>query len=247
LFAVGLANPGKYHYRRNTYVPRRWNTVRAIDTCKDNVGEEQELRYFRGRLASISKLIAQTNAELGSSVHIGAVLIDSESYYIDWSNETELRALERKDDLIYNVSREFCDPALGCTVEQYNRGEITSIFSLAKPAEGIPADDAWTPWPGYPKCLGRGDTFGTSLYSVPEYENTRGSFRRTVANAQACNISWVTPWIWLGGGGRRLIDATHDASIHYGKCSRSLCVFLRSLKDAAAQMRSGIMTSPTAG
>ena len=86
-----------------------------------------------------------------------------------------------------------------------------------------------------------------SLYSVPEYENTRGSFRRTVANAEACNISWVTPWIWLGGGGRRLIDATHDASIHYGKCSRSLCVFLRSLKDAAAQMRSGIMTSPTAG
>ena len=51
--------------------------------------------------------------------------------------------------------------------------------------------------------------------SIPEYETTRGSFRRTVANAEACNISWVTPWMWLGGGGRRLIDATHDASIHY--------------------------------
>ena len=61
------------------------------------------------------------------------------------------------------VSRAFCDPALGCTVEQYNRGTIAPIFTLAKPAEGIPADDAWTPWPGYPKCLGLGDNFATSL------------------------------------------------------------------------------------
>ena len=94
---------------------------------------------------------------------------------------------------IYNVSREFCDPALGCTIEQYNRGTIAPIFTLGKPAEGIPADDAWTQWPGYPKCLGLGDTFATSLYSVPEYETTREGFRKTFANAQACNISWVTP------------------------------------------------------
>ena len=86
----------------NTYVPRRWNTIRAIDTCPDNIGEGQELRYVRERLTAISAIIASTNAQLGSSVHIGAVLLDSESYYINWSNETELRALERKDDLIYN-------------------------------------------------------------------------------------------------------------------------------------------------
>lgn len=178
-------------------------------------GEAQELRYFRGRLASISDIIVATNAQLGSSVSIGAVLIDSESYYINWSNETQMQALQRKDDLVFNTSREFCDPALGCTVEQYNRGTIAPIFTLAKPAEGIPPDDAWTTWPGYPKCLGRGDTFATSLYSVPEYETTREGFRRTVANAATCNVSWVTPWIWLGGGGRRLIDATHDASISY--------------------------------
>ena len=182
-----------------THVPRLWN--QRGDPTVRGVGEEQELRYFRFRLASISQWIGEVNAELGASVHIGAVLLDSESYYINWSNETQLAALQRKHDLMYNVSREFCDAQLGCTVEQYNRGTINPIFTLAKPAEGIPADDAWTPWPGYPKCRGLGDTFATSLYSVPEYETTRETYRRTVQNAEACNISFVTPWIWLGAVG----------------------------------------------
>jgi hypothetical protein len=49
---------------------------------------------------------------------------------------------------------------------------VFSTFTLAKPAEGTPANDAWAQWPGYPKCLVLGDTFGMSLYSVAEYETT---------------------------------------------------------------------------
>ena len=134
---------------------------------------------------------------------------------VDWSNETQNRALERKHDLMYNVSRNFCDPSLGCTIEQYNRGTVFSTLTLAKPAEGNPANEEWAQWPGYPKCRGLGDTFGTSLYSIPEYEMTRESYRLTVQNAQSCNFSWVTPWLWLGGGGRRMVDAAHD-----GYCPR---------------------------
>ena len=67
----------------NTYLPRRWNNRRAIDTCPDNVGEQQELRYFRYRLSSIQHWINEVNAALGSSVHIGAVLLDAETYRID--------------------------------------------------------------------------------------------------------------------------------------------------------------------
>ena len=96
-------------------------------------------------------------------------------------------------------------------MEQYNRGTINQEKTLAKPAEGIPADDAWTPWPGYPSCRGLGDSFATSLYTIPEYEATRESYRRTVANAEACNISFVTPWLWLGGGERRAVNERHDA------------------------------------
>jgi hypothetical protein len=175
------------------------------------VGEELELRFFRNRMANISAWIAETNAQLGSSVRIGAVLLDMECFLINWDNETQLQALARKSDLIYNASREFCDASTGCNVEQYNRGTINQEKTMAKPAEGIPADDAWTPWPGYPACLGLGDTFATSLYTVPEYEATRESYRRTVANALKCNVSFVTPWVWLGGGERRRINPTHDA------------------------------------
>ena len=48
-------------------------------------------------------------------------------------------------------------------------------------------------------------------YTVPEYEATRESYRRTVKNAEACNISFVTPWLWLGGGERRRVTDKHDA------------------------------------
>ena len=59
---------------------------------------------------------------------------------------------------------------------------------------------------------GLGDTFATSLYTVAEYEATRESYRRTVAYAKTCNISYVTPWIALGGGERRVVDLNHDAT-----------------------------------
>jgi hypothetical protein len=180
------------------------------DPTIGGVGEALELRFFRTRLAHIEAWVAETNARLGSAVRIGAVLLDSEKFFISWNNATQVAALTRKDDLIYNVSREFCDAATGCTIEQYNRGTINQEKTLAKPVEGIPADDAWTVWPGYPNCSGLGDTFATSLYTIPEYEGMREHFRRTTANARTCNISFVTPWVWLGGGERRVVNGRHD-------------------------------------
>jgi hypothetical protein len=187
-------------------------TPHFCDPTVTGIGEELELRFFRTRLTHITEWMAEANSALGSAVGIGAVLLDMEQFLIDWTNTTQMAALARKVDLIYNASREFCDARAGCTVEQYNRGTINQEKSLAKPAEGIPADDAWTTWPGYPGCLGLGDTFATSLYTVPEYEATRESYRRTVAYAHSCNISHVTPWLWLGGGERRVVNTDHDAT-----------------------------------
>lgn len=159
---------------------------------------------------------------------------------VDWSNETQNRALERKHDLMYNVSRDFCNPSLGCTIEQYNRGTVFSTLTLAKPAEGNPANEEWAQWPGYPKCRGLGDTFGTSLYSIPEYEMTRESYRLTVQNAQSCNFSWVTPWLWLGGGGRRMVDAAHD-----GYIPLAFCVFICSPLRWRVPMLSAVLSTTT--
>ena len=60
----------------------------------------RELRFFRTRLQHIAAWVAEANARLGSAVKIGAVLLDSERFYINTKNETQMAALTRKDDLI---------------------------------------------------------------------------------------------------------------------------------------------------
>ena len=55
---------------------------------------------------------------------------------------------------------------------------------------------------------GLGDTYGTSLYTIPEYEGTRQHYRLTVAEQTRCEslgVRHVTPWLWLGGGYRRVV------------------------------------------
>ena len=65
---------------------------------------------------------------------------------------------------------------------RYNRGTITREATLAKPDEGIPPDDDWTPWPGTSapsptspygpgqngSAAGPYDTYATSLYTIAE-------------------------------------------------------------------------------
>ena len=84
---------------------------------------------------------------------------------------------------------------------------------------GIPPDDAWTPWPGTSApsptspygpgsnvTAGPYDTYGTSLYTIPEIGIAREEFTRTVANAARVGVQHVTPWLWLGGGCRRKVN-----------------------------------------
>ena len=170
----GPANPAV----RNSECPPGW-PAGSCDPSVRGIDEVLELRFFRTQLQTISRLVNATNAELGSNVRIGGILLDSEHFLINFANATQVEALRRKDNLIYNVSREFCDPAFACTIEQYNRGTIAREATDAKPDEGIPPDDAWTPWPGtsytaYPLAKKSTwgaptyDTFGTSLYMIPE-------------------------------------------------------------------------------
>ena len=72
-------------------------------------------------------------------------------------------------------------------------------------------------WPGYPRCDpasgfkgGLGDTYATSLYTIPEYEGTRQHYRDTVAEQTRCEklgVRHVTPWLWIGGAPTHLLAA----------------------------------------
>eukprot|EP01051_Picozoa_sp_SAG22_P006308 SAG22_NODE_407_length_10957_cov_5.081691_1_plen_489_part_00 len=173
--------------------------------------EELELEWYRRRLANISAWMEETNAALGTNVTIGGVLLDCEVFLIDQSNQTMQVALTRKHDLVYNVSRMFCHESDNCTVQQYNRG--TQGYQMTLDHDRIPTSVEH--WPGYARCDpktgfrgGLGDTYGTSLYTLPEYEGTRLHYRQTVAEQMRCEsvgIRHVTPWLWIGGGYRRVV------------------------------------------
>ena len=92
----------------------------ACDPTVRGPAEALEVQWHRRRLQNISAWVAEANAELGSHVRIGAILIDCEQFYIDQANQTLQQALARKHDLIYTASLEFC-PQGECTIEQYNR------------------------------------------------------------------------------------------------------------------------------
>ena len=194
-------------------------TPYACDPTVQGLDEMLEMRFFSTQLATIAGWIAETNKQVNSAVTIGGILLDSERFLINTANRTQIDALARKDALVYNVSRQFCAPP-HCTIEQYNRGTITREATLAKPAEGIPADDDWTPWPGTSApsptspygpgentTAGPYDTYGTSLYTIAEVGYTREAYTRTVANAARVGVEHVTPWLWLGGGCRRKVNA----------------------------------------
>eukprot|EP01043_Picozoa_sp_COSAG02_P014827 COSAG02_NODE_618_length_19461_cov_39.117447_4_plen_473_part_00 len=199
-------------------------TPYACDPTVRGIDEELELRFYDTQLLAISTLIEDTNRKLGSNVQIGGILLDSERFLINTANRTQIDALTRKDQLIYNVSRRYCQLPT-CTIEQYNRGTIVREATLAKPSEGIPPDDAWTPWPGTSapsptspygpsdqnsSAVDDGttyDTYATSLYTIAEIGYTREAYTRTVANAAKAHVQHVTPWLWLGGGCRRKVDA----------------------------------------
>ena len=77
-------------------------------------------------------------------------------------------------------------------------------------------------WPGYPRCDpgsgfkgGLGDTYATSLYTIPEYEGTRQRYRDTVAEQTRCEklgVRHVTPWLWIGGAPTHLLAAWRPSS-----------------------------------
>jgi hypothetical protein len=202
--------------------------------CKDHcdptnvTGEAEEMSFYQGRLEEIKHLIDEANhlltttsinnATYGDSkggpppaVRVSALLLDSEKLQ-GWGasgrdNVTIKAAITRKHNLMYNASKAVFPDA---TVEQYDKGTIEDEKGMSKTG----TSEAWAPWSVY-TLDEQGDSFATSLYSVPEIGQTRQQYRLTVQNAVAHNVSSVTPWIALGSGYRRGITNTSLGSNYW--------------------------------
>ena len=203
--------------------------------CKDHcdptnsTGEAEELSFYQGRLEEIKRLVDEANQLLATTtnasanataeerkgkpppVRVSALLLDSEKLQ-GWGasgrdNITIKAAITRKHDLMYNASKAVFPDAI---VEQYDKGTIEDEKSMSTKG----TSKAWAPWSVY-TLEEQGDSFATSLYSVPEIGQTRQQFRLTVQNAVEHNVSSVTPWIALGSGYRRGITNTSLGSNYW--------------------------------
>lgn len=162
---------------------------------------QAELDYLKSRLEFLRDELRTANRKQDTEIRISAMLFDSEHFHVRPDDAAWNRAITAKYDAAYDMVREFFP---GVRIEWYARGAIhpgasSTGWSQAK----------------YFTLEEKGDSFGCSLYQVPEIGNTREIFRRTARNAEEHGCDEVTPWIALASGYRRQVDTYHEFSLDW--------------------------------
>ncbi len=157
-----------------------------------------ELDYLRARLEAVREGLQAANAKHQADVKISAILFDSEHFHTKPDDTEWNAAITRKYNAAWDIVREYFPEA---RIEWYARGAVQPGASPSgwSQARYFALDE-------------KGDSFGCSLYQVPEIGYTREIFRRTARNAVEHGCDEVTPWIALASGYRRQTDKYHDWS-----------------------------------
>jgi hypothetical protein len=157
-----------------------------------------ELDYLKQRMEFFRDTIATSNQKYNSDVDVSAILFDSEHFHVRKDDAKWNQAITDKYNAAYDMVREVFPDA---RIEWYARGAIHPGASQTGWSEST-----------YFTLDEQGDSFGCSLYQVPEIGYTREIFRRTADNAQQHGVGEVTPWIALASGYRRQTDKYHEFS-----------------------------------
>lgn len=154
-----------------------------------------ELKLFEERARLIKKWVSESNKKYGSNIKIGAITFDS-----------ELFGKKKGDD----KQSKLWNQAIADNYNWFTR-KAKSIFPDARMewyAKGIiaaPSSEGWArrPWHVEGEELER---LSVELYTIPEIERTRESYRRTCQLADKLGYKEVTPWVALASGYRRHTD-----------------------------------------
>lgn len=157
-----------------------------------------ELDYLRTRMQAIQEGVKAANAKHQASVEVTAILFDSEHFHTKKDDPKWNAAITQKYNAAYDVVHEFFPKA---RIEWYARGAVHPGASST----------GWS-HSTYFTLEEKGETFGCSLYQVPEIGYTREIYRRTAENAAQHGCDEVTPWIALASGYRRQTDQYHEWS-----------------------------------
>lgn len=160
-----------------------------------------ELDYLKSRMTVMREGLAAANRKFQSDIRISAILFDSEHFHVRPGNSRWNAAITAKYDAAYDIVKELFPKV---RVEWYARGAIQPGASSSGWSQAT-----------YFSLDEKGESFGCSLYQVPEIGYTREIFRRTAANAEKHGCREVTPWIALASGYRRQVDKYHEFSLDW--------------------------------
>jgi hypothetical protein len=180
-----------------------WHRRFGEDLPPTDVGppHREELDHLRNRMEMFRDLLQEANRKYDTSVEVTAILFDSERFRAKDDDTVWNEAITSKHDAAYDVVRDVFPKA---RIEWYSRGAVQPGSSPT----------GWSP-ARYLTLEEKGESFGCSLYRVPEIGYTRETYRRTARNARDHGYDEVTPWIALASGYRRQPDSFQEWSYNW--------------------------------
>ena len=160
-----------------------------------------ELHCLKERLTAVRDLLKESNVKHNTTIAVSAILFDSERFHTRADNAEWNKAITDKYNACFDIVQEVFPKV---HVEWYARGAVQPGAS----------ETGWSDC-AYFALDEKGDSFGCSLYQVPEIGYTREIFRRTAKRALKHGCSKVTPWIALASGYRRKLDKYHEFSLDW--------------------------------
>lgn len=174
------------------YMPWHRKFGKDLPPTDDGEPYRAELREFFDRLTQIRGWIDEYNAENDAAVAVSAVLFDSERFHTKTDDDKWNQAITDKYDAFTYLGKQIFPAA---KIHWFGMGMEPSASSTG-----------WSPstWNPGNNIL---DAGSCSLYRVPEIGITRETFTRSLALAQERGLSEVTPWVALGSGWQRQVEA----------------------------------------
>jgi hypothetical protein len=146
-----------------------------------------EIVLFESRMKMIRDWILRANSKYGTDVQVSMIKMDCERFYERPNNNAWNEAIREALDVIHSKALDIFPMA---KVQWYGRG-------IRRP-DGVG-------WLKTPYFTGKEikSPLSCSLYSVPEQEAMRETYRRTCELADKLEIETVTPYVALGCGYKR--------------------------------------------
>ena len=154
-----------------------------------------ELDFLQSRMTALRRSLTAANRRQTTDVRVTCAMLDSERFHVRANDTAWNQAMTAKYNAVYGIVRKTF-PKI--RVEWYGRGAVQPGASAT----------GWSESNLFP-LTEKGESFGCSLYRVPEIGITRETFRRTAKNAVQHGCTQVTPWIALASGYRRQTDRFH--------------------------------------